>query len=551
VLSELTRQLAGGTSLTDGQARDAVAQLVSETIAAETKADFLIALARKGETTGEIAAFARELRSMAATVPLDETTRAGEILDVCGTGGDRLNTFNISTTVAVLCAAAGVTVAKHGNRAITSQSGSADVLEALGIPTDLSPEQAAQALRENGFAFLWAPKFHPAFKHIAPARKLCAERGQKTIFNFLGPLLNPAHPSAQLIGVPRPELCEPMARVLQSLGIRRAMVVCGRIPLVKLAGTAAAQEGRDAHLDELSTLGETVVAEFYQDRAFAASTLDASHFPLQPATLADLAGGDAQANAEILRRLLRGEERGPKRDAVLLNAAAALFLAGKCKSLDAGWALAAETIDSGKAHAKLAALQAAPKPAAAAVIPMAVVPRYRMLGSDNRQYGPAPADQVRRWIAEGRANNQTLLSREGTGAWAPLASLPEFASATVPPPIGRDSVDRGAQPSTNPLAVAGMISGILSILSFCCCCCGFWGAFVLAGALALDILGIVLSSMALSQIKKDPLQQGKGMAVTGLVSALIALILRIAVLAIGVTTLLGLLGLAAASGGRH
>ena len=230
MLSELTSQLVRGAALTDDQVRDAVAQLVAESIAPEVKADFLSALARKGETTEEIAAFAHALRAMAVAVPLDDATRAGEILDVCGTGGDRLNTFNISTTAAILCAAAGVTVAKHGNRAITSQSGSADVLEALGIPVDLSPEQAARALREHGFAFLWAPKFHPAFKHIAPARKLCAERGQKTIFNFLGPLLNPARPTAQLIGVPRPELCEPMAKVLQSLGIRRGMVVCGRIP---------------------------------------------------------------------------------------------------------------------------------------------------------------------------------------------------------------------------------------------------------------------------------------------------------------------------------
>ena len=152
-----------------------------------------------------------------------------EILDVVGTGGDRLSTFNISTTVAILCAAAGVAVAKHGNRAVTSSVGSADVIEALGIRVDLSPADAARALREHGFAFFFAPNFHPAFKNIAPARKLCAERGQRTIFNILGPLLNPARPSAMLVGVPRPELCEPMARALQSLGARRGMVVCGSV----------------------------------------------------------------------------------------------------------------------------------------------------------------------------------------------------------------------------------------------------------------------------------------------------------------------------------
>ena len=229
VLDALTEQLTRDESLAPPQVADAVNALTLETIPVESKAAFLTALARKGETTEEIAAFANELRARAVRPPLDAETRAREILDVCGTGGDRLGTFNISTTVALVCAAAGVTVAKHGNRAITSQAGSADVLEALGIRTDLSPAEAAQSLREHGFAFFFAPHYHPAFKHIAPARKLCAERGQRTIFNFLGPLLNPVRPTAQLMGVPRPELCEPIARVLQSLGVRRAMVVCGTV----------------------------------------------------------------------------------------------------------------------------------------------------------------------------------------------------------------------------------------------------------------------------------------------------------------------------------
>ena len=283
-------------------------------------------------------------------LPLDAETRAREILDVCGTGGDRLNTFNISTTVALVAAAAGVTVAKHGNRAITSQAGSADVLEALGIPVELTPEQAAASLREHQFAFFFAQKFHPAFRHIAPARKLCAERGQRTIFNFLGPLLNPAQPTAQLVGVPRPELCEPIARVLQALGVRRAMVVCGFVE--------PHQDAASAHLDELSTLGETHLAEFYQERGFTASVLAREQFPLQPATLVDLAGGNSAANAEIIRRLLSGVERGPKRDAVLLNAAAALFVAGKTKSMTEGWELAGDVIDSGRARRKLQALAA-------------------------------------------------------------------------------------------------------------------------------------------------------------------------------------------------
>jgi anthranilate phosphoribosyltransferase len=342
-LEQLIQQLNTAQTLGETQVWQAVEQLASEKISAGLKADFLAALSKKGETPEEIAAFARALRDKSIPPPIEKNWRdSREILDVVGTGGDRLSTFNISTTVAILCAAAGVIVAKHGNRAVTSSVGSADVIEELGIKVDLSPADAARALRAHGFAFFFAPNFHPAFKNIAPARKLCAERGQRTIFNLLGPLLNPARPSALLVGVPRPELCEPMARALQSLGARRGMVVCG------LA------DGK--HLDELSTLGANTIAEFYQERGLAVSTLSPGNFPLQPATLADLRGGDKIVNAEIIRRILRGDERGPKRDAVLLNAGAALFVVGKTKSLAEGWALAAATIDGGKAGAKLAEL---------------------------------------------------------------------------------------------------------------------------------------------------------------------------------------------------
>jgi anthranilate phosphoribosyltransferase len=240
----------------------------------------------------------------------------------------------------LVASAAGLTVAKHGNRAVTSLSGSADLLEALGVKTDLTPEEAATWLRRHRFAFFFAPRFHPAFKHIAPARKLCAQRGQRTIFNFLGPLLNPARPYAQLVGVPRPELCEPIARVLQSLGVQRGMVVCGRA-------------GPEAWLDELSPLGDNTVAEFYQERGLASSVLPPDLFRSQSASLADLVGGDAAANAEVTRRLLRGEDRGPKRDALLLNAAAALVVAGKSRTLIEGSELAASVIDGGQATAKL------------------------------------------------------------------------------------------------------------------------------------------------------------------------------------------------------
>jgi anthranilate phosphoribosyltransferase len=343
VLEKLILQLAAGRPLADEQVRLAVEQLTDEKVPAAGKAAFLSALAQKGETPGEIAAFARALRDKSIQPPLDAETRAREILDVVGTGGDRLGTFNISTAAAIICAGAGVTVAKHGNRAVTSQAGSADVLEALGVRIDLTPAEAACSLRDRHFAFFFAPNYHPAFKHIAPARKLCAERGQRTIFNFLGPLLNPARPSAMLVGVPRPELCEPIACVLQSLGVRRAMVVCGSVPAT-------------GYLDELSTLGPNTVAEFYQERGFATSVLSPEQFPLQRTALADLIGGDRNANAEIVRRILRGEERGSKRDVVRFNAAAALFVAGKTKSLVAGWDLAAAIIDDGRANAKLAEL---------------------------------------------------------------------------------------------------------------------------------------------------------------------------------------------------
>jgi anthranilate phosphoribosyltransferase len=361
VLEKLIQHLVVEQLLDDEQVRQAVDRLADETVLAHLKADFLTALAKKGETPAEIAAFARALRDKSIVPPLDAETRSREILDVVGTGGDRLGTINISTTAAIICAAAGVTVAKHGNRAVTSQAGSADVLEALGIRIDLTPAEAARSLRDHNFAFFFAPNYHPAFRHISPARKLCAERGQRTIFNLLGPLLNPARPSAMLMGVPRPELCEPLAHVLQSLGVRRAMVVCGKISNSEFqipngADSAIRNPQSAMFLDELSTLGENTIAEFYQERGFTVSTMLPDQFPLQPAALADLLGGDKIANAKIVREILSGRERGPKRDAVLLNAAAALFVAGRTKSQAEGWELAGKTIDGGRATAKLAEL---------------------------------------------------------------------------------------------------------------------------------------------------------------------------------------------------
>jgi anthranilate phosphoribosyltransferase len=349
VLETLISHLASGLPLTTDQVRIAIGHLTNEQITVAVKADFLAALARKGETTEEIAAFVRELRALSVRPVLDEAFRGVPLLDVVGTGGDRLSTFNISTTVALLVSAAGVVVAKHGNRASTSPIGSADVMEALGISFDLGPEEIGPFLSRHGFAFFFAPKYHPAFRHIVPARRLCAERGQGTIFNFLGPLLNPARPNAMLVGVPRPDLCEPFARVLQSLGVGRAMVVCGAVPM---------EDGTVRYLDELSTLGPTTIAEFYQERGFSVSELQPEAFPLQPAQLADLKGGNREVNVRLIHGVLDGTDHGPRRDIVLLNAAAALLVAGRASSLTAGWDLAASVIDSGRAWSQFQRLTA-------------------------------------------------------------------------------------------------------------------------------------------------------------------------------------------------
>jgi len=345
MLDSLIRHIQGSKSLDLEQVQSAVEALTDPDVSVATKAAFLTALSAKGETISEIESFASELLKRSVPIPIDPATRDRGIVDVCGTGGDHLNTFNISTSVALVVSAAGVTVAKHGNRAITSKAGSADLLEALGIRLDLSPEASAEMLARHGFVFLFAQAYHPAFKHIGPARRLCAECGQRTIFNFLGPLLNPARPTGQLLGVSRADLCEPLARVLQRLGVRRAMVVCGRVG--------------DATMDELSTLGESSIAEFYHDRGFSMSTLSPADLGLGRATLEDLAGGDKHRNAEIVMAVLSGRDRGPKRDAVLLNAGAALFVGGAVTSIAEGWDLAGRTIDEGRVVQKVEALRGA------------------------------------------------------------------------------------------------------------------------------------------------------------------------------------------------
>lgn len=348
MLTPLIQRLLRGDSLGAADITAAILALTDETAPAEAKAAFLTALASKGETAGEIHGFAEGLRERAVPVEVPPEVRARGVLDVVGTGGDRAGTINLSTAAALVAAAAGVPVAKHGNRAVTSKSGSADVLAALGVPTELPPDQAAATLRDHGFVFLLAPRYHPAFRAIAPARKLCADRGQRTLFNLLGPLLNPARPDFQLLGVPTPAWCEPFARALQRLGVRRGLVVCGQ------AGTHP--DGSAMHLDELSPLGPSTLAGFVDGGPIRVTQLLPAELPVQPTILADLLGGDAAENAACLRRIFTGEDRGPRRDAVLLNAAAALFVAERAGSISEGWTRAAGVLDSGAVAEKLAEL---------------------------------------------------------------------------------------------------------------------------------------------------------------------------------------------------
>ena len=318
-----------GHNLTRAEVGAAMAALLDTGVADDVKAEFLAALARKGETAAEIAAFALELRARAVDPQIDPARIGGVLLDVVGTGADMAHTFNISSCTMFVAAAAGVAVAKHGNRAITSKCGSADVLAALGAKIELPPAAARRCLEAAGVTFFFAPLYHPAFKIIAPVRRQLAERKQRTVFNILGPLVNPCRPTHQVVGVFDCALVPRYAEVLRLLGVQRAFVVHG--------------DG----LDEFTTLGTNTVAEVRDGEVFS------SQFSVVSGRLADLAGDDPVTNATIARAVLAGKDRGPKRDIVVLNAAAALVVTGKAHDFDAGRALAAELIDSGAALARL------------------------------------------------------------------------------------------------------------------------------------------------------------------------------------------------------
>ncbi|PYX98433.1 MAG: anthranilate phosphoribosyltransferase [Acidobacteria bacterium] len=328
-------------SLSREDARKVMTEVLSGKCTDAQIAALLVALHMKGETVEEIVGFAEAIRAEAAhleiarnsTVDVSGTERDA-LVDTCGTGGDASGTFNISTATALVVAGAGVRVAKHGNRSVSSKCGSADVMEALGVKINLPVQRVAACLEEIGFAFLFAPAMHSAMKYVQPARR---ELRLRTVFNLLGPLTNPARASAQVVGVYSADLVEKLAEALSILGLRRALVV----------------HGADG-LDEITITGPTRIAEV-RDAQVRSYEVTPEEFGLKRASIEQLAGGDAAANASIIREILSGK-KSPRRDVVLLNAAAALIAAGRADHLGNALPLAAQSIDGGAAASKLKAL---------------------------------------------------------------------------------------------------------------------------------------------------------------------------------------------------
>ncbi len=341
IITETVRALVDRKDLSRIEAAAAMEAIMSGAATNAQIAAFLTALRMKGETVEELIGFAQVMRQKAVKV----RTRAGEVvgatgtdremlIDTAGTGGDASGTFNVSTATAFVVAGAGLKVAKHGNRSVSSLCGSADVVETLGINIELPPAKVARCVDDVGIGFLYAPLLHTAMKHVMAARR---EMGIRTVFNMLGPLTNPAGANAQVIGVYSDALTEPLARVLAELGTLRAFVV----------------HGADG-LDEVSNTGPSNISEVHEG-VVRSSTVRPEDFGLPRASIQDLRGGDRAENAEIIRKVLAGEA-GPRRDIVLMNAAAALVVGGKARDFKEGVALAAKSIDSGAAAAKLADL---------------------------------------------------------------------------------------------------------------------------------------------------------------------------------------------------
>jgi anthranilate phosphoribosyltransferase len=335
--------LSSGQPLDEAQIQEAAAFLVDAAAPATEKADFLRALAQRGETPEEIAGFVRAFLLRAVDPQIDPTRLPGPMLDVVGTGGDKLHLFNVSTTAMFILAAGGVCVTKHGNRGITSKAGGADVLEALGVKIDLPVERVRQGIEEIGLGFFFAPLYHPAFKAVAEARKILAAEGQRSIFNILGPLLNPARPAYQLIGVFEAGLTDIFGRILQSLGRKGAWIVHG-------------SAGGDRGMDELSTLGLNTVCQL-SDGVLSHAQVDPQALGFHAADVQDLVGGDAQENAALLEQILSGKHPGPKSEIAVLNAAAGFVITGVATDLPSGKELAEHLLQSGEAMVKLQAMR--------------------------------------------------------------------------------------------------------------------------------------------------------------------------------------------------
>ncbi len=332
MIAEVISKLAGGGDLSEGEVTRVFGLMMDGKLSEVRTAAFLVALRMKGETVSEITGVARALLSRAERID----RRSDAAVDLCGTGGDGTGTFNISTTAAFIAAGAGVPVAKHGNRSVSSPVGSADVLGELGVRIDISPASAQRCLDEAGIVFLFAPVYHPAMKNVARCRK---ELGIRTVFNLIGPVVNPAGVKNQLMGVYSPSVMLPVATVLRNLGSRNAMVV----------------NGSDS-MDEITVTGPTAVAELRggEIRSYEISPED---FGMRTRPAEELGGGaDAGENARITLSVLRREERGAKTDACLLNAAAAVYVSGGARSLREGLSLARDSLRGGAALGKLEAL---------------------------------------------------------------------------------------------------------------------------------------------------------------------------------------------------
>jgi anthranilate phosphoribosyltransferase len=327
MLTPLIEKLVRHEDLTMDEATDAMREVMEGRVPSAALAALLSTLRMKGERPAELVGFARAMREHSVKISRPE----GEVCDTCGTGGDRAGTFNISSAAAIVVAACGAKVAKHGNRSVSSRCGSADVFEQLGVNLAASPAVVERALHTGNIAFFFAPTFHPSMKHAGPTRR---EMGVRTAFNLLGPLTNPAGATRQVVGVPRADLTDLLARSLRLLGSTRAWVV----------------HGADG-IDEISTTGHTKVSEC-RDGSVHTFYIHPSEFGIRKATLAELLGGDAAENAAIVRRVLEGQTGAP-RDAVVLNAGAALFVANRVESVREGINVATVAIDSGAALATL------------------------------------------------------------------------------------------------------------------------------------------------------------------------------------------------------